>query len=86
MAINQHPPSRRKEIASALSIDEQYAYQIIRGIRVASPALAREWVRIAPEDDLWSLRPNDWHLIWPELIGAPGAPEVAHPDAQAGEG
>lgn len=24
----------------------------------------------------WELRPDDWHLIWPELIGAPGAPAV----------
>lgn len=24
----------------------------------------------------WHLRPDDWHLIWPELIGAPGAPAV----------
>ena len=24
----------------------------------------------------WSLRPRDWHLIWPELIGAQGAPAV----------
>ena len=23
----------------------------------------------------WDLRPDDWHRIWPELIGAPGAPE-----------
>lgn len=22
----------------------------------------------------WDLRPADWHLIWPELIGADGAP------------
>lgn len=22
----------------------------------------------------WDLRPDDWHRIWPELIGAPGAP------------
>lgn len=22
----------------------------------------------------WRLRPADWHLIWPELIGAEGAP------------
>lgn len=22
----------------------------------------------------WDLRPHDWHLIWPELIGAEGAP------------
>ena len=28
----------------------------------------------------WHLRPADWHLIWPELIGAPGAPEVPQAD------
>jgi len=22
----------------------------------------------------WELRPDDWHLIWPELIGTDGAP------------
>lgn len=22
----------------------------------------------------WNLRPLDWHLIWPELVGAKGAP------------
>lgn len=30
----------------------------------------------------WDLRPDDWHRIWPELIGTDGAPaipqEVAH--------
>jgi DNA-binding transcriptional regulator YdaS (Cro superfamily) len=25
----------------------------------------------------WHLRPHDWWRIWPELIGAPGAPETA---------
>ena len=24
----------------------------------------------------WDLRPDDWHRIWPELIGTDGAPEV----------
>lgn len=24
----------------------------------------------------WELCPQDWHLIWPELIGADGAPQV----------
>ena len=25
---------------------------------------------------VWDLRPDDWHLIWPEMIGAEGAPSV----------
>lgn len=24
----------------------------------------------------WDLRPDDWHLIWPELVGSKGAPKV----------
>lgn len=24
----------------------------------------------------WDLRPEDWHRIWPELIGTDGAPSV----------
>lgn len=24
----------------------------------------------------WVQRPRDWHLIWPELVGAEGAPPV----------
>lgn len=31
----------------------------------------------------WDTRPDDWHLIWPELIGAEGAPAVPTPAAQA---
>lgn len=23
----------------------------------------------------WDLRPADWHLIWPELVGTEGAPQ-----------
>lgn len=35
----------------------------------------------------WSLRPSDWHLIWPELIdvdGAPPAPQLLERQAQEG--
>lgn len=27
----------------------------------------------------WDLRPDDWHRIWPELIGTKGAPAIAEP-------
>ena len=27
----------------------------------------------------WDLRPDDWHRIWPELIGQPGAPAIPEP-------
>jgi DNA-binding transcriptional regulator YdaS (Cro superfamily) len=31
----------------------------------------------------WDLRPDDWHLIWPELIGTEGAPDVPAPAEEA---
>ena len=31
----------------------------------------------------WDLRPNDWHLVWPELIGAKGAPRPFRTGAKA---
>lgn len=30
----------------------------------------------------WHLRPDDWHRIWPELIGAEGAPAAPTPDSE----
>lgn len=31
----------------------------------------------------WDLRVDDWHRIWPELIGADGAPAVPASEAKA---
>jgi DNA-binding transcriptional regulator YdaS (Cro superfamily) len=31
----------------------------------------------------WDLRPDDWHRIWPELIGADGAPVLADDESEA---
>jgi len=31
----------------------------------------------------WALRPCDWHLIWPELIDAKGAPAIPQPHPEA---
>lgn len=30
----------------------------------------------------WDLRPDDWHRIWPELIGREGAPAIEAKPAQ----
>lgn len=24
----------------------------------------------------WHMRPDDWHLVWPELVGIDGAPDA----------
>ena len=75
MALPSYAPEKRREIALRLGIDEQYLYQITRGLKKASPALAKQINQADPSAALWDLREEDWHLIWPELIGAAGAPD-----------
>lgn len=31
----------------------------------------------------WDLRPADWHLVWPELVGAEGAPAISPTQQEA---
>lgn len=76
MTLPKYPPERRREIAAALDVDEQYVYQVCARIKTASPALARRLHDLDTDALLWDLRPDDWHLIWPELIGTEGAPVV----------
>ena len=83
MALTQHTPARRRQIAEALGIEEAYVYQIYTNRKTASPALARAWHEEEPGDALWDLRPSDWHRIWPELIGSPGAPDAPAATATA---
>lgn len=82
MTLPTYSAERRREIAKLLEIEEQYLYQIGKGLRLASPALARKLHQIDASATLPDLRPDDWHRIWPELIGKPGAP-VLTPTAGA---
>ena len=74
MTFPNYTPERRREIAAALEIDEQYVYQIVKGIRPPSPALARRFHVVAPDAQLQDLRPADWQDIWPELAATEAVP------------
>lgn len=67
MSLPSYTAARRREIATKLAIDEQYLYQIVRGIKVPSAGLARKINHVDPDCSLRDLRPLDWHEIWPEL-------------------
>ena len=67
MALPNFTPEQRKEMAERLDTNEQYIYQIISGIRIASPVLAKQINTHYPDCSLCDLRPNDWQKIWPEL-------------------
>ena len=54
---------------------KSFGAELAVGIEVATSREVRRW----------DLRPDDWHRIWPELIGTEGAPDVpaaAEPAAQ----
>lgn len=67
------------EFASKVRKSTVYLSQLAarQGGREASPELC---VVIERESNYqvrrWDLRPHDWHLIWPELIGIKGSPEM----------
>ena len=70
-------PADRSRFAERYGVSEPYLYQCLTGRKDMKPA---EAVRLEQESGgnvrRWHLRTNDWHLIWPELIGADGAPPV----------
>lgn len=71
------------EFAGKVGVSTIYLSQLAakQDGREPSPELS---VRIERESEgavrRWDLRPDDWHRIWPELIGAEGAPAVPAPE------
>ena len=76
---DQLPPGGMSAFAGDLGITPVYLSQLAarQNGREPSPALC---VAIERATDLivrrWDLRPSDWSLIWPELIGLKGAPRA----------
>lgn len=71
-------------LATALRIPPTYLSQMARGDRAVTPERASQIESITSKVvRRWDMRPNDWHLIWPELIDAPGAPAIPQPEAKA---
>jgi DNA-binding transcriptional regulator YdaS (Cro superfamily) len=64
-------------LARKLGVSDAYLWQLVNGNRSISPERATQIeLATAREVRRWDLRPADWHLIWPELIGAEGAPTI----------
>jgi DNA-binding transcriptional regulator YdaS (Cro superfamily) len=79
-------------LASVLRVTPVYLSQIAarQNGREASPELC-VLIESATERSVmrWDLRPDDWYRIWPELIGAEGAPPpfaTAAPQSAAAAG
>lgn len=66
-----------KRVAARAGLTSAFLSQIALGQRPVPPtrcwAIERATGMVVRR---WHLRPNDWHEIWPELIGAEGAPAL----------
>lgn len=71
-------PEERERIAERHHVHPASLYQTMTG--KGAGLSAKKCVEIQQDCDgllhLWDLRPNDWHQIWPMLIGTDGAPAV----------
>lgn len=68
---------RCARFAMSLGIAPAYLSQMATRRRPVPPDVAPELERLCARNvRLWDLRPDDWHRIWPELIGTEGAPAV----------
>lgn len=61
---------------------------VIKWRRTGIPVIRAPAIELATGGKVmrWHLRPNDWHLIWPELVGradAPAVPGISAPDGDA---
>lgn len=74
-------PERRRSLAEATGASEQYLYQCLTGRRDMAPAEAmRLETETRGELRRWALCQKTWHRIWPDLIGAEGAPAITEPE------
>lgn len=66
-----------RALAKSLGVADAMVSQWKSGQKRPSPAMASAIEReTAGAVRRWDLRPDDWHRIWPELIGAAGAPAI----------
>ena len=63
-------------MATALGLSGSLVTQWARGKPVSAERCVPVERATAGAVRRWDLRPDDWHRIWPELIGAEGAPGV----------
>lgn len=77
VAMSAFTTEQRSALAEELGIDPLYLYQLLTGRREMEPKAAVLLERRSGQRlRRWHLRVKTWHEVWPELIGAEGAPAV----------
>lgn len=75
--IGSLPPESREPFAARCETTIGHLRNVAGGHKSCSPILAacieRQSAGVVRR---WDLRPDDWHRVWPELVGVEGAPPV----------
>lgn len=70
-------PGGRTDFAQNVGSSVGHLTNVAYGYRPCSPVLCVQIEAAASGAVMrWELRPDDWHLIWPELIDTAGAPTI----------
>lgn len=73
--MDDFTPDDLRRLAGVLGRNPRFLWQCLTGRRALNAKAAVEAERITGgELRRWHLRPLDWHQVWPELLGAEGAP------------
>jgi hypothetical protein len=82
--LNSLPPSEQTAFADRCGTTIGYLRKALSTGAVLRPELM---VAIEAESGRrvrrWAMRPTDWHRVWPELVGTPGAPDVPKQETTA---
>lgn len=72
----------REAFAARVESSLGHLQNVAYGYKPCAPLLATAIERETARSVMrWDLRPEDWHRIWPELIGTNGAPAIAEREA-----
>lgn len=64
-------------LADAIGVKQPTISEWVRGARPIPIARCMEVETVTGGAVMrWDLRPDDWHRIWPELVGLAGAPAI----------
>lgn len=81
--LKRFTPEERADFALRVGATIGHLNNAAYGSRRPSAALARQIaIATAREVAEWDLRPDDWHLIWPELEQLPHAPNRSDGEAR----
>lgn len=63
-------------LAAAVGVKQQHVWNWLSRKSVPTDHCAAIEAATSRAVMRWDLRPDDWHRIWPELIGIEGAPAI----------